>query len=42
MGKQPDHSLKKAGKSSERLVTAYTLTGFWDEGSGRLEDALKR
>ena len=43
MGKQTEQELKqKAGESPEKLVTAYTFMGFWDEGSGRPEDALKR
>ena len=42
MGKQTDKSLKeKAGETPEKLLTAYTLMGFWDEGSGRPENALK-
>jgi len=31
----------KAGETPEKLLTAYTLMGFWDEGSGRPENALK-
>ena len=43
MGKQTEQSLKKkAGESPEKLLTAYTFMGFWDEGSGRSEAALKR
>ena len=42
MGKQTEKSLKeKAGEAPEKLVTAYTFMGFWDEGSGRPEEALK-
>jgi S1-C subfamily serine protease len=41
-GKQTEQSLKKkAGESPEKLVTACTFMGFWDEGSGRPQDALK-
>jgi S1-C subfamily serine protease len=43
MGKQTEQSLKKkAGESPEKLLTAYTFMGFWDEGAGRSEAALKR
>jgi len=42
MGKQTDKSLKEmAGETPEKLLTAYTLMGFWDEGSKRPENALK-
>jgi hypothetical protein len=42
MGKQTVNALKnKAGETPEKLLTAYTLMGFWDEGSGRPENALK-
>ena len=42
MGKQTEKSLKeKAGETPEKLVTAYTFMGFWNEGSGRPENALK-
>jgi hypothetical protein len=35
-------SLKnKAGETPEKLLTAYTFMGFWDEGSGHPENALK-
>jgi hypothetical protein len=42
MGKQTVKSLKnKAGETPEKLLTAYTFMGFWDEGSGYPENALK-
>jgi S1-C subfamily serine protease len=42
MGNQTEKALKeKAGETPEKLVTAYTLMGFWDEGSGRADSALK-
>jgi hypothetical protein len=42
MGKQTEKSLKeKAGETPEKLLTAYTFMGFWNEGSGRPENALK-
>ena len=42
MGKQTKKSLKeKAGETPEKLVTAYTVMGLWDEGSGKPENALK-
>jgi len=42
MGKQSEKLLKeKAGEIPEKLVTAYTFMGFWDESSGRPEKALK-
>jgi lipoprotein NlpI len=41
-GKQTEKSLKeKAGETPEKLVTAYTFMGFWAEGSGKPEKALK-
>ena len=41
-GKQTEQSLKeKAGETPEKLVTAYTFMGFWDESSGKTESALK-
>ena len=42
MGKQTENSLKeKAGETPEKLVTAYTFMGLWNEGSGKQENALK-
>jgi hypothetical protein len=32
---------EKAGEAPEKLLTDYTLMGFWDEGSGQRENALK-
>ena len=41
-GKQTEKLLKeKAGQAPEKLVTAYTFMGFWDEGSGKPETAVK-
>jgi S1-C subfamily serine protease/lipoprotein NlpI len=43
LGKQTEQSLKeKAGETPEKLVTAYTFMGFWAEGSGKPEKALKQ
>ncbi len=42
MGKQTEDSLtKQAGKSPEYLLTAYTALGFWAEGSGNTDKAIK-
>lgn len=42
LGKQTEKSLKeKAGETPEKLVTAYTFMGFWAEGSGKPDKALK-
>ena len=42
MGKQTEKSLKEmAGEASEKLLTAFTFMGFWDEGCGKPENALK-
>jgi S1-C subfamily serine protease len=42
LGKQTDKALKDmAGESPERLVTAYTIMGFWDEGSGEKKKAAR-
>jgi S1-C subfamily serine protease len=42
LGKQTDRALKDlAGESPERLITAYTIMGFWDEGSGELKKATR-
>ncbi len=35
LGKQTEKALKDmAGESPERLITAYTIMGFWNEGAG--------
>ena len=42
LGKQTDKALKDmAGESPERLITAYTIMGFWDEGSGEKKRAAR-
>jgi len=42
LGKQTDKALKDmAGESPERLITAYTIMGFWDEGSGEKKKAAR-
>lgn len=42
LGKQPDRPLSaKAGESPETLVTWHTALGFWAEGSGEKDKALK-
>lgn len=42
LGKQTEDALKKqAGESPENLVTAYAHLGFWAEGSGDKERAIK-
>jgi len=42
MGKQTDQALKDmAGESPERLITAYTIMGFWDEGAGEVKKAAR-
>jgi hypothetical protein len=42
MGNQTEKSLKeKAGEIPEKLVTAYTLMGFWNESCRRPDSALK-
>jgi len=42
LGKQTDKALKDlAGESPERLITAYTIMGFWDEGAGEEKRAAK-
>lgn len=41
-GKLTEQTLKeKAGEAPEKLVTAYTFMGFWEEGSGRPDIAIK-
>ena len=41
-GKQTESVLKKkAGEAPEKLVTAYTLMGLWEEGEGKAEKAIK-
>ena len=43
LGKQTEDSLKeKAGENPENLLTAHTAMGFWAEGSGDKEGAIKR
>jgi lipoprotein NlpI len=42
LGKQTEKALKDlAGESPERLITAYTIMGFWDEGSGEPKKAAR-
>jgi S1-C subfamily serine protease len=42
LGKQTDKALKDmAGESPERLITAATIMGFWDEGSGEKKKAAR-
>jgi S1-C subfamily serine protease len=42
LGKKTDKSLKDlAGESPERLITAYTIMGFWDEGAGQEKKAAR-
>ena len=42
LGKQTDKVLKDmAGESPERLITAYTIMGFWDEGAGEQKKAAR-
>ena len=42
LGKQTEKALKDmAGDSPERLITAYTIMGFWDEGSGEKKKAAR-
>ena len=42
LGKQTDKALKDmAAESPERLITAYTIMGFWDEGSGEKKRAVR-
>jgi len=42
LGKETEIALKeKAGESPAKLITAYTVVGFWDEGSGDKKNALK-
>jgi hypothetical protein len=42
LGKQTEKALKDlAGESPERLITAYTIMGFWDEGSGEEKKAAR-
>ena len=42
LGKQTDKALKDlAGESPERLITAYTIMGFWDEGAGEGKKAAR-
>jgi len=42
LGKQTEKALKEmAGESPEKLITAYTIMGFWDEGSGDQKKAAK-
>jgi len=41
-GKTTEEALKiQAGESPEHLVTGYTALGFWAEGSGNKEEAVK-
>ena len=41
-GKQTEKALKNmAGESPERLITAYTIMGFWDEGAGEQKKAAR-
>ena len=43
LGKQTlDALMKGAGKSPQNLISAYTPLGFWAEGSGDKERAIKR
>jgi tetratricopeptide (TPR) repeat protein len=42
LGKKTEKSLKEmAGESPEKLLTAYTFMGFWNEASGKPEKAVK-
>ena len=42
LGKQSEDYLKKqAGESPENLITASTALGFWSEGSGEKDKALR-
>jgi hypothetical protein len=42
LGKKTDKALKdQAGESPERLITAYTIMGFWDEGGGEEKKAAR-
>ncbi|MDX2499040.1 MAG: hypothetical protein QNL14_00845, partial [Deltaproteobacteria bacterium] len=42
LGKQTEKALKDlAGESPERLITAYTIMGFWDDGSGEQKKAAR-
>ncbi len=42
LGKKTDKALKDlAGESPERLITAYTMMGFWDEGAGEDKKAAR-
>jgi S1-C subfamily serine protease len=42
LGKQTDQALKNlAGESPERLITAYTIMGFWHEGAGEAKIAAR-
>ena len=42
LGKLTGKELKEmAGESPERLITAYTIMGFWDEGSGEKKKAAR-
>jgi S1-C subfamily serine protease len=41
-GKKTEEALKfQAGESPEHLVTGHTVLGFWAEGTGNKEDAIK-
>jgi S1-C subfamily serine protease len=42
LGKKTDRALKdQAGESPERLITAYTIMGFWAEGAGEEKKAAR-
>ena len=42
LGKQTEKALKDlAGESPERLITAYTIMGFWNEGAGEEKMAAR-
>jgi S1-C subfamily serine protease len=42
LGKETEPSLRAmAGETPEKLLTAFTYMGFWDEGSGEDKKALK-
>lgn len=42
LGKQTEKALKDlAGESPERLITAYTIMGFWNEGAGDEKMAVR-
>ncbi len=42
LGKQTEDSLKeKAGENPENLLTGLTMLGFWAEGSGDKDKAIK-